>query len=79
MKKKNDIPLFIEFVLLALLLIFYIIGLIIPEFKIIIQLLMIATLFYMTYNNETIFKRKYMSFVYIILAIYEIYLVITNG
>ena len=67
---NNEVSLLTQVVLTELLIIFGIISIFtsifMPVFYIIIALLM----FNMAYNNIKFFKKKYMTFVYIIIGIY---------
>ena len=67
---SNEVGLLVQVVLIELLLIFAIINLItdifMPAFYAILSMIM----FVMAYNNKKIYKRKYMTRVYVIIGIF---------
>ena len=71
-KYINDIGLFIQFLLTALLLIFGIIWLFSKEsfVKVIIDLLIGLVFLVMGYNNYKVYKRKAFTALYLIIGIY---------
>lgn len=79
MKNKKSIWLFIQFTLLVLLLIFFIISFFIKELSVVTNYLLSSVLLVMAYNNVNFFKRKYMTIIYGITGILLLVVTIING
>lgn len=69
-KKINNIGMFIQAVLGVAIVIMLIISLFTNILYTPIQILIVPELCIMAYNNQKIYKKKYMTFIYLALAIY---------
>lgn len=69
MDKNNDLGLMIQFILIFWIAVFGIITLIEQSFFNGMEILVSFTLLVMAYNNHKTFKRKYLSFIYVAVAI----------
>ena len=69
MEKNNDTGLMIQFILIFWVLVFSIITLIEQSFFMGMEILISLTLFVMAYNNHKVFKRKYLTLIYIVVAL----------
>ena len=70
MEKNNDLGLMIQFILIFWIVVFGIITLIEQSFFNGMELLVSCTLLVMAYNNHKTFKRKYLSLICIVTAIF---------
>lgn len=77
-KRINNMGFLIQIVLVFLTLIFLIISFLDNKFYIVLKSLMIFDMFVLAYNNQKIYKRKYMTIIYIIFAII-VFASIING
>lgn len=77
--KKNGLSLFIQAILMGALLIFYIVSFFLPDLRIMLQYLMSAILIIMSYNNVHFYKRKYVTFLYLIVGVGLLITTIING
>lgn len=68
-KNISNIGLFIQAVFLVCILILAIICTVIPDFMVIVELLVGFTLMLMAYNNYQIYKRKNITWLYLIVGI----------
>ena len=69
-KEVNNIGMFIQAVLGVAIVIMLIISLFTNILYTPLQILIIPELCIMAYNNQKIYKRKYMTFIYLALALY---------
>ena len=69
MENKNDLGLMIQFILIFWVIIFSIITMIEQAFFNGMEILLSATLLTMAYNNQKMFKKKYLTVVYILVAL----------
>ena len=67
---SNEVGLLVQVVLIELLLIFAIINLITDVFMPAFYAILAMIMFVMAYNNKNIYKRKYMTSVYVIVGIF---------
>ena len=70
--KNNDVGLMIQFILMFWIFVFSIVALFEKSFFIAMELIISLTLFVMAYNNQKTFKRKNLTAVYIICALFII-------
>jgi len=68
--KSDEVGLLVQVVLIELLLIFAIINLITDVFMPAFYAILTMIMFVMAYNNKKIYKKKYMTNVYIIVGIF---------
>jgi len=69
-KNINELGLLIQAILLVTLLYSFILVLFMSEFKVLLNIIMGLTLFSMAYNNQVIYKKKYMTICYVIFGIF---------
>ena len=69
-KRINNIGMFIQLVLGVAIIIMMIISIFTNVLYTPLQILIIPELCIMAYNNQKIYKRKYMTFIYLALALY---------
>ena len=71
MKKQiNNIGILIQMILGVIIVLVMIISIFTGLFYTELQILIVPELLVMAYNNQKIYKRKYMSIIYIVLALY---------
>ena len=69
-KQINNIGVFIQMVLGVSIVIMMIISIFTGLLYTQLQILIVPELLIMAYNNQKLYKRKYMSIIYIVLALY---------
>ena len=69
-KRVDNIGMFIQLVLGVAIIIMMIISIFTNVLYTPLQILIIPELCIMAYNNQKIYKRKYMTFIYLALALY---------
>ena len=67
---SKEVGLLVQVVLMELLLIFAIINLIIDIFMPTFYAILVMIMFTMAYNNKMVYKKKYMTEIYIIVGIF---------
>ena len=67
---SNEVGLLVQVVLIELLIIFSVINLITDVFMPAFYAILAMIMFTMAYNNKRIYKRKYMTSVYLIVGIF---------
>ena len=67
--KNNDVGLMVQFILIFLILVFSIISLFEKSFFWEMELIVSLTLLVMAYNNQKTFKRKNLTFVYMVCSL----------
>ena len=67
--KINQASLLIQIILLFMLIYFLILKIFIPEFRNLVDYILSFSLLVMAYNNNKIYKRKNMTFIYIIIGV----------
>ncbi len=77
-KKLNQVGLLSQIVLISLLLYFVIFYLFLPEIFDVICYIVSLLLIVMAYNNQKIYKRKFLTIVYLIVGILTFVLTILN-
>lgn len=78
-KKIDELGIFLQVVLAAAVVISFITSLFIGPLLIVTYSLMSLILFVLSYNNYTIYKRKYMTIVYFIFGFIVIIMTILGG
>lgn len=78
-KKIDELGIFLQVVLAAAVVISFITSLFIGPLLIVTYSLMSLILFVLSYNNYTIYKRKYMTIVYFIFGFIVILMTILGG
>lgn len=78
-KKIDELGIFLQVVLAAAVVISFITSLFIGPLLIVTYSLMSLILFVLSYNNYTIYKRKYMTVVYFIFGFIVILMTILGG
>lgn len=78
-KKIDELGIFLQVVLAAAVVISFITSLFIGPLLIVTYSLMSLILFALSYNNYTIYKRKYMTIVYFIFGFIVIIMTILGG
>lgn len=71
-KSINEVGILVQAVLLVALLYSFILVLFIDEFRVLLNITMGLTLFSMAYNNQTIYKKKYMTICYAIFGVFSL-------
>ena len=69
-RRINNIGMFIQVILGAAIIIMMIISIFTDVLYTPMQILIVPELCIMAYNNQKIYKRKFMTFIYLALAIY---------
>lgn len=64
-----NLGLFIQLILLIISIILLIMMAFIPELNLVVESTLALLLFTIAYNNHTIYKRKYLTFIYILAGI----------
>ena len=77
--KNKSLGLVIQFVLSFCTVIFFFVSLFESSFLVVVKSLIGLTLFSMAYNNATMYKRKYFTFVYIVFAVIVIASIFVDG
>ena len=67
---SSDVGILVQVVLIELLIIFAIISLITNIFMPVFYAILAMLMFVMAYNNKRVFKRKYMTIVYVIVGLF---------
>ena len=65
----NHLGLFIQILLITLFIIFIILNMFFKGLDVVTNYIVIALLITMSYNNHTVYKRKYMTGIYLIVGI----------
>lgn len=78
-KKIDELGIFLQVVLAAAVVISFITSLFIGPLLIVTYSLMSLILFVLSYNNYTIYKRKYMTIVYFIFGFIVLLMTILGG
>lgn len=78
-KKIDELGIFLQAVLAAAVVISFITSLFIGPLLIVTYSLMALILFVLSYNNYTIYKRKYMTIVYFIFGFIVLLMTILGG
>ena len=68
-KRIDEIGIFLQFVLLAAVIISFLTSIFIGPLLVVTYSLMALILFVLSYNNYTIYKRKYMTLLYFICGV----------
>lgn len=78
-KKSNDVGLLIQVILLFFVLVFAIIAFFHSVFLVIAEILLALLLFVTAYNNHKVFKRKGITYVYLITGVIVLFFGIVSA
>lgn len=69
MKNNNAVSMLVQIILVLFDIVFLIMGLFYKELFIICEIITGLTMFVLAFNNQKIYKRKYMTYIYAFLGI----------